>query len=1007
MALLSRGALLSGTTAILALFAGPAWAASPASPASPSAFCAAAALAAYPSPEEQGSRDPAVVAAQLALVRHWMASAVADAAATGQAVDATMAGINRDSGAIHQALSAGRAPFPRLSACEADSPALLRMMAPEGADTLSLDEIADAREVDIYRTSTGRLRPYFAGLTAKDAFLLDMRIVALERAITAGEGGSAVIGHLRLRLAQALFDRRIGTPADNSEHAIAAWRAALASADLAAADRGEALSGLCFAWFARPMGDRADNLERALATCREAQQVLDRADSRLAWAHVQQVLAGVYHDRMRGHRSDNLEAAIAADRAALTVITRQADPTAWALAENNLGAHLSDRIVGEEQDNLEAALAAYRAEGEVIGRETSATAWAILQGNLAPLLIHRERGGLAANQEGVIAALREALGLPALPGYVVASTHYQLGQAYAARVTGEHRANLEEAVRQYRRAILGDAVSGRWPIQVGQALGGALIELGRYEEARDALKIAARAAEAIIGLGIDPAEIRGVTEEAPELYALYALATAKSGQPEEALTILSAGRARLLFTALAANRLKLAAPDMARLAMLRAELERREAMVDAAARGPAPAGAGGTAALDNLESLRAQIVALYEKGASGALQQPSARELAGGGAVVAPVLTTRGSVVLVLASDGSVRAHDAPALTRAGLVGNVGSGPHASWRGGLDPDETDRGLGQLMPALGTSFGAALRAALGEAGVAPGAAITILPDGASALLPVALARDEASGHTLLEDYRVSFAPNLAALAEARQRAARARDRSLALLTPPAGALAYAEIEGSLVERAFAGTRSEAWRSPGTATLMPALAPHGYWHFATHGTFDWSDPRHSGVLTAPGDWLTLADLLDADKPIGAPRLVVLSACDTGLSDYRHNPDEFTGLPSGFLFAGAAGVVASLWPVDDLATSLLMSRFYENHLGRNQPPDLALREAQLWLRDVRLGDLAGTIDAWRGAGLLKPEQAETMGEDARAYAGTAGGEARPFASPRFWGGFVLYGA
>src|SRR5262249_16292753 len=61
-----------------------------------------------------------------------------------------------------------------------------------------------------------------------------------------------------------------------------------------------------------------------------------------------------------------------------------------------------------------------------------------------------------------------------------------------------------------------------------------------------------------------------------------------------------------------------------------------------------------------------------------------------------------------------------------------------------------------------------------------------------------------------------------------------------------------------------------------------------------------------------------------------------------------DEYVGLPSGFLFAGATCVVASLWSVPDLATAVLMGRFYANWRERGLHIGAALREAQRWLRD-----------------------------------------------------------
>ena len=62
---------------------------------------------------------------------------------------------------------------------------------------------------------------------------------------------------------------------------------------------------------------------------------------------------------------------------------------------------------------------------------------------------------------------------------------------------------------------------------------------------------------------------------------------------------------------------------------------------------------------------------------------------------------------------------------------------------------------------------------------------------------------------------------------------------------------------------------------------------------------------------------------------------------------------------------GVVGSLWPVDDLAASLVMIRFHELHSagaeGGGTPPAKALQQAQLWLRTVTTTDLLEYL-VWR---------------------------------------------
>jgi CHAT domain-containing protein len=68
------------------------------------------------------------------------------------------------------------------------------------------------------------------------------------------------------------------------------------------------------------------------------------------------------------------------------------------------------------------------------------------------------------------------------------------------------------------------------------------------------------------------------------------------------------------------------------------------------------------------------------------------------------------------------------------------------------------------------------------------------------------------------------------------------------------------------------------------------------------------------------------------------VVLSACETGLIDFREVADEHYGLPTGFLYAGAPTVYGSLWSVNDLSTALLLTNVYERlQAGKSTPEAL----------------------------------------------------------------------
>jgi CHAT domain-containing protein/Tfp pilus assembly protein PilF len=98
----------------------------------------------------------------------------------------------------------------------------------------------------------------------------------------------------------------------------------------------------------------------------------------------------------------------------------------------------------------------------------------------------------------------------------------------------------------------------------------------------------------------------------------------------------------------------------------------------------------------------------------------------------------------------------------------------------------------------------------------------------------------------------------------------------------------------------------------------------------------------------------------------KLVVLSACDTGLGEVR-NGEGVYGLRRAFTLAGAESLVMSLWPVSDFTTRALMTSYYQNlkaGLGRGE----ALRQVQLdmlkrnpklhpfyWANFIQAGDWA----------------------------------------------------
>jgi len=74
----------------------------------------------------------------------------------------------------------------------------------------------------------------------------------------------------------------------------------------------------------------------------------------------------------------------------------------------------------------------------------------------------------------------------------------------------------------------------------------------------------------------------------------------------------------------------------------------------------------------------------------------------------------------------------------------------------------------------------------------------------------------------------------------------------------------------------------------------------------------------------------------------KLVVLSACDTGVGEVRNHEGVY-GLRRAFVLAGSQSLVMSLWPISDYSTQTLMANYYRN-LKRGMGRGEALRQVQL---------------------------------------------------------------
>jgi CHAT domain-containing protein/Tfp pilus assembly protein PilF len=261
----------------------------------------------------------------------------------------------------------------------------------------------------------------------------------------------------------------------------------------------------------------------------------------------------------------------------------------------------------------------------------------------------------------------------------------------------------------------------------------------------------------------------------------------------------------------------------------------------------------------------------------------------------------------------------------------------------------------------------------------------------------------------ETHRLVYAPSAATLFDYCQRKTlSAQTGCLAFgYNDPALNLTQAEMEAERIAHLTAGVS----RTGGKANrnvLFEEAANYRYLHLACHGRFNPTWPLASYLNLADGP-VDVADLLyhlrlNAD-------LVSLSACETGRNHVLRG-DEMVGLTRAFLYAGTPSVVVSHWVVDELATRLLMERFYQELVVPSGQTDQATKAKALTRAQNAIRSL--TVEELRQTLLMDGHSSGDIDRQLHYLATSAGydslaslrGDECLLAHPYYWASFFLVG-
>ena len=178
--------------------------------------------------------------------------------------------------------------------------------------------------------------------------------------------------------------------------------------------------------------------------------------------------------------------------------------------------------------------------------------------------------------------------------------------------------------------------------------------------------------------------------------------------------------------------------------------------------------------------------------------------------------------------------------------------------------------------------------------------------------------------------VSVAPSAALWAEAAAGAGAAPDQAGRVVLVAGPGMEHAEPEIAELATFYPTAVTLVGADATTQRVARALDGARIAHVAAHGSFRSDNPLFSSLQLADGQ-LTVFNL---EQLKASPRLLILSACESGLSDVRPG-DELLGLSAAVLSLGTGNLMASVVTVSDRTTATLMVEVHRRLKAGEEPP------------------------------------------------------------------------
>jgi CHAT domain-containing protein len=788
----------------------------------------------------------------------------------------------------------------------------------------------------------------------------------------------------------------------------------------------------------RIKGEKADNLERSIGFYQAALSVYTPEEFPENWAGTQNNLGEAYRNRIRGEKADNLESSLKFYQAALSVYTREAFPEDWAMSQNNLALAYSDRIRGEKADNIEKSIELYQTALSVYTRDAFPLEWARSQNNLGEAYRNRIRGKKTSNIEKSIKFYQASLSVYTrdTSPFEWARSKNNLAGAYLYRIKGKKANNLERSIEFFQSA-LSVRTRDAYPINHAETLfnlGLTYRSNSQLPQAYNTFKAAIETVESmrseiIIG---GEADRQKLAEEYNRIYHLMVEVCLDRENKTAALEYIERTKTRNLVELF--HNARSLPQNVQRISFqeIRSLLGEDEAILEwyitfngfkvfiiTHDSTQPDVWQSSDADLEALRDFANEYINDYiyqndnwEKQLEIRLEKLA--KILHIDEIISRLPENCQRLILV----PFVYLHLLPlhALTSRRLKQNIEETGCLLdlFPGGVryTPSCQLLQLSQRVNPTGEdSSPTRLFAIQNPTEDLDFTDIEVEAIAKSFHPAEVLIREKASKTELQQQLAALQNADIAHFSchgffdfsNPRKSALILAGAKVTPLNPP---LPRGETgEDFPLAR---GETGEDFPLPSGETGEDFSLVSGETEEnppLTKGGLEGLSSAKSYIRSRPGETFDIAECLTLEEifnlSLSKCSLVTLSACETGLTDIRDNTDEYIGLPSGFLYAGATSIISTLWAVNDVSTAILMIRFYELFLSETRPPvAIALRESQLWLRSLTVKALLEWVEASK---LLSSDHKEVI---KKKYKRGYKQDYQPYEKPIYWAAFCATG-